>query len=161
MKIRVTKGRDGPNVLTCIRADGSRTWAKVQDYFPVHDIAHFVVESTLGIPNAFYSLVLDGSDIGDFAVKGTAKKLPPEANLVEAIVGRLQRDLMPGTDFTVESFNQEVEAVLEGIGNPARRPVTDPELSLMRGKLKDLLAEWKSLPPGASMEMEFSRLSSN
>lgn len=155
MLIRITKGRDGPNILTCVRDDGTTTWAKVQDYFPIHDMTHFVVETTLGIPNAFYSLVRDGWDIPDFAVKGSASKLPPQANLVEALVGRLQRDLIPSAEFTAESFNEEVDAVLDGVGNPERRHVTDDELATMRARLRDLMAQWQALGPGESIELSF------
>ncbi len=158
MKIRITKGRNGPNTLTCIRDDGSSTWAKVQDYFPVHDMTHYVVETTLGITNAFYSLVADGWDISDFAVKGNARKIPPEGNLVEALVVRLQRELMPGTEFSAESYNEEVVAVLEGIGNPSRRPVTDAELTEMRVQLRELLSRWRGLAPGESLELSFPGL---
>jgi len=155
MLIRITKGRNGPNTLTCIRDDGATTWAKVQDYFPIHDMTHFVVETTLGIPNAFYSLVRDGWDISDFTVKGNAKRIPPEANLVEALVGRLQREVMPGTEFTAESYNEEVVAVLEGIGNPLRRPVTQAELTEMRLLLRELISRWRALEPGESLELKF------
>jgi hypothetical protein len=155
MKIRIMKGRNGPSVLTCTRPDGSSTWAKVQDYFPTHDMTHYVVETTLGIPNAFYGLILQGWDIGDFAVKRASKLFPPEANLVEALVGRLQRDLMPGSDFTAESFNEEVEAVLIGIGNPSRRRIDDTELATMRHRLRELLGKWSAVEPGASLELDF------
>src|SRR5215216_2143139 len=131
MIIRIMKGRNGPNTLTCTRDDGSTTWAKVQDYFPLHDMTHFVVETTLKIPNAFYSLVANEWDLPDFTVKGNAKRIPDEANLVEALVGRLQREVMPGTEFTALTYNEEVVAVLEGIGNPSRRPVTEEELNEM------------------------------
>ena len=155
MLIRITKGRDGPNILSCVREDGTTTWAKVQDYFPLHDITHFVVETTLSIPNAFYSLVRDGWDITDFAAKGIAAKLPPEANLVEALVGRLQRDRGPAAEFTAETFNEEVDAVLEGIDNPSRRHVTDAELATMRARLRDLMSQWQALAPGESIELSF------
>lgn len=155
MKIRITKGKNGPNTLTCVREDGSSTWAKVQDYFPLHDMTHYVVETTLGISNAFYSLVRDGWDITAFAEKGVGKRLPSEANLVEALVSRLQQELMPGHEFTVESYNEEVLAVLEGIGNPARRPVTEAELNEMRSRLRGLMAKWKAIEPGQSIELEF------
>lgn len=121
-------------------------------------MTHYVVETTLEIPNAFYSLVLAGWDIGDFAEKGASKRIPPEANLVEAIVGRLQRDLMPGSDFTAETFNEEVEAVLLGISNPERRRITDAELELMRARLRELVGRWTGLGPGESLELEFHRL---
>jgi len=128
----------------------------VQDYFPVHDMTHFVVETTLRIPNAFYSLVADGWDITEFAVKGNAKRIPPEANLVEALVSRLQSELLPGHHFTAESYNDEVLAVLEGIGNPCRRLVTDDELNEMRLRLRELMAQWRALEPGESLELNFS-----
>ncbi|MEO8578316.1 MAG: hypothetical protein ABI556_16520, partial [Gemmatimonadales bacterium] len=79
LAIRITKGRNAPAVLTCTRPDGTSTWVKVGDYFPTHDMTHFVVETTLQIPNAFYSLVLDGWDITAFAVKGSSKRVPPQA----------------------------------------------------------------------------------
>jgi hypothetical protein len=119
-------------------------------------MTHFVVETTLRIPNAFYSLVAGGWDITDFAVKGSAKRIPPEANLVEALVSRLQQELMPGKEFTVDAYNEEVLAVLEGIGNPSRRPVTEEELKEMRVKLGELMAKWRALEPGESLEMIFS-----
>jgi hypothetical protein len=159
MQIRITKGRNGPNTLTCTREDGSSTWVKVQDYFPLHDMTHYVVETTLGISNAFYGLVRDGWDITAFAEKGAGKRLPPEANLVEALVGRLQQEMMPNHEFTAESYNEEVLAVLEGIGNPARRPVTQSELDEMRAKLRGLMAEWKSVERGQSIELEFPPVS--
>ena len=158
LEIKITKGRDGPATLTCTRSDGTSTWTKVGDYFPVHDMTHFVVETTLGIRNAFYSLVLDGWNIEDFAVKGASRRIPPQANLVEALVGRLQRDLMPGSDFNAGSFNDEVVAVLEGIGNPERRFVSESELSVMRARLRELLAQWKVLPPGESLRLSFERI---
>jgi len=119
-------------------------------------MTHFVVESTLRIPNAFYSLVADGWDLSDFNVKGTSRRIPPEANLVEALVGRLQQELMPGTEFSTDSYNEEVEAVLEGIGNPLRRPVTEDELSEMRFRLRECMARYRALEPGDSLELVFS-----
>jgi hypothetical protein len=70
-------------------------------------------------------------------------------------VGRLQKDLMPGSDYTAETFNQEVEAVLVGIENPLRRPVTEAELGDMRYSLRSLLSRWRSLAPGSFLELSF------
>jgi hypothetical protein len=158
LSIKITKGRDGPAVLTCTRPDGTSTWARVSEYFPTHDLTHFVVESTLRVPNAFYSLILDGWDLGDFTTKGASKTVPPQANLVEALVGRLQRDLMADSDFTAATYNEEVAAVLDGIGNPERRPVTEDELEIMRARLRELLDQWVELSPGESLRLIFPRL---
>ena len=160
LAIKITKGRDGPAVLTCTRPDGTSTWSRVSEYFPTHDMTHFVVETTLRVPSAFYSLVLDGWEITDFATKGASKTIPPQANLVEALVGRLQRDLMASSDFTAASYNDEVAAVLEGIGNPERRPVTEDELENMRTQLRELLDRWVALGPGESLRLIFPRIES-
>ena len=160
LSIKITKGRDGPAVLTCTRPDGTSTWSRVSEYFPTHDMTHFVVETTLRVPKAFYSLVLDGWDISDFAVKGAPKTIPPQANLVEALVGRLQRDLMANSDFTAATYNEEVEAVLAGIDNPERRPVTEDELEVMRARLRELLDRWVALGPGESLRLIFPRIDS-
>jgi len=158
LEIKITKGRDGPAVLACMRPDGTSTWSRVSEYFPTHDMTHFVVETTLRVPSAFYSLVLDGWDIADFAAKGASKTIPPQANLVEALVGRLQRDLMDDTDYTAASYNDEVVAVLEGIGNTERRPVTEDELASMRVRLRELLDRWVALAPGESLRLVFPRI---
>lgn len=158
LAIKITKGRDGPAVLTCTRPDGTSTWSRVSEYFPTHDMTHFVIETTLRVPSAFYSLVLDGWDISDFAAKGVSKTIPPQANLVEALVGRLQRDLMANSDFTAASYNDEVAAVLEGIGNPERRPVTENELETMRTQLRELLDRWVALGAGESLRLIFPRI---
>ena len=62
---------------------------------------------------------------------------------------------MPGNDFTAETYNEEVVAVLEGIGNPERRHVTDAELAEMRARLRELMSKWKALEPGGSIELSF------
>ena len=115
-----------------------------------------MVETTLGISRGFYGLILEGWDITAFSSKGAAKQLPPETNLVEALVGRLQADLMPGSNLTAGSYNEEVTAVLEGIGNPLRRPVTDEELAAMRRGIRDLLSHWSAVEPGGSLDLEWT-----
>lgn len=49
MRVHIKKGRDGRPTLTCIRADGSRTWSRVHPFFPLHDLTHYAVESVLGL----------------------------------------------------------------------------------------------------------------
>ena len=53
MRVQITKKTDGLGVLRCVRADGSVTWQKQTDrqaaYFALHDLTHFVVETTLGL----------------------------------------------------------------------------------------------------------------
>ena len=58
--IRIKKKTDGSAALSCTRADGSVTWqrqdGKLGLFFPLHDLTHYAVETTLGFSRAFYGL---------------------------------------------------------------------------------------------------------
>src|SRR5688572_21044751 len=84
---------DGRAVLRVVRADGSSTW-QVHDgpqaaFFPFHDLTHLAVETVLGTRDGFYGLLADGWDIADTGGRGARGPLPPEALLVEHLVGLL------------------------------------------------------------------------
>ena len=70
MVIRFKKGKNRskhkPDTLTCIRDDGSVTWTYLHHEFALQDLAHYVVETTLGLENAFLGLIAKGYDIPDF-----------------------------------------------------------------------------------------------
>src|SRR3954453_411272 len=72
--VRIKKKTDGAAALSCTRADGSITWQRqdgqVARFFPLHDLTHFAVESTLGFRQAFYGLIESGWDISTFAEPG-------------------------------------------------------------------------------------------
>ncbi|HEY3279823.1 MAG TPA: hypothetical protein VGJ83_04865 [Gemmatimonadales bacterium] len=83
MIIELKKGRDGPANLACVRADGSRTWAREHPFFPVHDLTHCAVESVFGFTEAFFGLVAAGRSID---ATGTAA-LPVEAHRPPRVAG--------------------------------------------------------------------------
>ena len=95
MVIRFKKGKNQwkhkPDTLTCVREDGSITWAYLHRGFVHHDFAHYVVETTLGFENAFFGLVAKGHDIPDFSEpKGQRPfDIPKEAMDTEPIVALL------------------------------------------------------------------------
>ena len=50
MQIQLSKFLDKPATLSCVRDDGSVMWqnyGKQGDFFPIHDLSHFVVETEL------------------------------------------------------------------------------------------------------------------
>ncbi len=87
MIVQLKKGRDAPATLACVRGDGSRTWVKLQRFFPLHDLTHYAVESVFGFDQAFFGLVASGWDIADFAAPGAAARLPAQALQAECMVG--------------------------------------------------------------------------
>ncbi|HVF40255.1 MAG TPA: hypothetical protein VM939_10170 [Gemmatimonadaceae bacterium] len=155
LTIRFTKGRDGPNTLSCVRPDGSTTWSKVSDFFPVHDLTHYVVETTLGLDDAVYGLIRSGWSISDFESPGAASRTPPGAILAEVMVGPLQREVLMRHGASAADYNQEVSAAMDGLGQSARRAVTADEFSTMQSRLRELMSEWKALPPGEAIQVHF------
>ena len=61
LAVRLTRKRDGAVVLELRRADGTTTWQKrtgpTAEFFAVHDLTHYAVETVLGYRRAFYGLV--------------------------------------------------------------------------------------------------------
>ncbi|MGH8436256.1 MAG: hypothetical protein ACRERX_17645, partial [Pseudomonas sp.] len=58
LTIRIKKGRDGPHSLVCQRADGSMTMQHhPTEFFPLHDLIHYAVETVLNYQRGFYGLV--------------------------------------------------------------------------------------------------------
>lgn len=159
LKIRLTKGRDGPSTLVCTRPDGTSTWMRVQDFFPLHDLTHYAVESTLGLREAFYGLIVSGWNITDFAKPGAGSRTPPQAVHAEHYVAILQREFFARDLKTVDEFNEEMSAFSNGMSSTPARKVSEAELGEMRAKVFELSNQWRSLGPGESMQVEFSVLS--
>src|SRR5688572_948750 len=90
LRVRFTKRTDGVVVLQCVRSDGSVTWQRHDKqgvFFSFHDLSHFAVETAMGFRKGFYGLLAEGWDISETDGKGARGKLPPEAVLVEHVVG--------------------------------------------------------------------------
>lgn len=151
LTIRLKRGRDARDVLECIRADGTRTWTRVQPFFPTHDLTHYAVESVLGIGDAFFGLVAAGWDIDDFAAPGAASRIPPVAVWVEIAVGTLQ----PSRDEPAEEINARIDAAARGIGVAFARTLSQAEVDAVRRLRDDACARWAAVPPGGDMTLPF------
>jgi hypothetical protein len=105
--IQITKRPDGGSVLRCVRADGSTTWQKQEsrqaEFFALHDLPHFAVESVLGFRRGFFGLVAEGWEIGETTGKGARGPLPGETTALEYIVGSLDGERASGAIWTAIS----------------------------------------------------------
>lgn len=148
---------DRPATLTVVRDDGSTTGQASSAFFVAHDLTHFAVETTLEYRDAFFGLLAKGWDIDTFAERepGSTKvrTLPGEAKLAETIVGAL--DLQRRHVFREPPEVREfVTTECENHGR------VDPELSdenivAMCALRDELIARWKALEPGATLELDF------
>jgi hypothetical protein len=156
LAVRIKRGRDGPPVLTCTRADGTSTYSRLHSFFPMHDLTHFAVESTLGIARGFFGLVADGWEISPFAKAGSHAPIPAEAVWVECAVAALQEESTADPWASAAAFNERVAAAADGIGVDCRRAVTDEELERVRAAIGVLRARWSAVEPGQALELSFT-----
>ena len=155
MEIQFKKGKDGQNTITCRRADGSAAWSKLYPSFISHDLAHYVVESTLGLKGSFFGLIASGWDISEFeTLRQTGKNLPLEAIQTEFIVNLLQVEIAQGQLF--DQFNTILKTNCESQGTLPPPPIPPEQLSVIRDLLYRYLQEWRKLPLGEKLILSFS-----
>ncbi len=147
MTIQLKKGKDGPSSLSCVRADGTRTWARVQPFFPAHDLTHCAVESVLGFDEAFFGLVASGWDLDDFAQPGAARRFPPQSLWAEHVVGLIERDI-------AHDAREMNDALALSLGEGVLT-VSDDQLGGILALRTRLIEQWEQLAPGETLAVEF------
>lgn len=152
MKIRIKKGKNRykhkPDTLTCIRDDGTVTWSHIYPGFFLHDLTHYVVETSLGYNNAFFGLISKGYNIPEFSLPKSERtfNIPEDAISVEPIVALLQ----------MEHWDSFPEKLLDTDSQELPPNVTSELIDNMREKLMELVKRWEDLLPGEFLELEFN-----
>ena len=141
------------------RADGTTTWQKragpTADFFAIHDLTHYAVETELGFRRAFYGLVAEGWDLSDFGTPWPRGPLPGEALPAEVIVGCFDTARAAHAPLTAEECNASAARYFANAGLPSPVSVTDDALGRIRDRLSNLLWRWHALPPRESLEISF------
>jgi hypothetical protein len=142
------------------RADGTRTWQKrtgpTAEFFAIHDLTHYAVETTLGMARGFYGLVAEGWDLTDFGTPWPRGPLPPDALPAEVIVGLLDTQRAAGEPLTAEQCNRSAADYFASRGEPSPVHVADAQLDAVRALLSTLAARWRALPHDAALELDFA-----
>ena len=162
--IRLAKKPDGSTVLACTRPDGSQTWQRHQRhaaFFPLHDLMHFAVESTLGLQHGFYGLLASGWNITDFGERVIPEYAVAEAVFAETAVGLLFGEQATGERYDIAGFNEALAASLAEGNRVLERSMTNEELECIRRLWRELAARWAQVTPGAEMELVFEGLPSS
>jgi hypothetical protein len=151
MLIEIVKRADGASLLRCTRDDQSIIWQKIPRHgahFALHDITHYVVETTLGLRGAFFGLLNQGWEFEDTTGKGDRGPVPPEAGVAESIVGLFDAERASGTLWTREEF--------EEFGNDAtRKQLRDEQIGTIRKRRSELFQQWAAIPVGQALELHF------
>jgi hypothetical protein len=158
LKLRLKKKNDGEPVVTFVRADGSSTSGRLGSggFGAVHDLTHYVVERSLALRSGFFGLLAQGWQMGDFNAPGAAARVPDEAIVAECVVGQLANVVLGDQPLDPAEFNWLVAGAVAAVRPGATVPVLSSEtLSRVHRQLLRLLDEWRALPPGRVLELEF------
>jgi len=157
--IEFTKRADGRTVLRCVRADGSVTWQRNDDqnarFFPLHDLTHYAVETELRFARGFLGLIAEGWNIDETTGKTARGALPIEALEVEYIVSAFSAERAGGAVASAAEFNQLAATFASAKGMPSPRQLSDEDLARVRSRFDELVAKWRSVSPGSTLELVF------
>jgi hypothetical protein len=162
MLVRFAKGKraDRPDVLTCVREDGSTTWMHERPGFVFHDLAHYAVETSLGYRYGFFGLVRSGWELSSESFgrdPQTKTPLPwPDptgapVEPVEYVVSLLQRE-RGGWGVEQDEFHDAMKLYV----GDARPQIPEDQIAAARKALRDLYARWEAVPAGGTLELNFA-----
>lgn len=157
VQLQIKKKTDGAAVVTLVRADGSSTSGRLGSggFGAVHDLTHYVVETTLPLPGGFLGLLARGWNMQDFEVKGASSRLSDEAIVAECMVGQLTNVFFGGPPLSAADFNWLVHQAVAGVRPGATAPVVSSEtLTNMQQQLTVLLGRWRALAAGETLALE-------
>lgn len=159
MTIRIKKGADDRTALSCIRADGTTTWQRLEGgqarFFPHHDLTHYAVECVLGFREGFYGLVSSGWDLADFGSPWPRGRIPPQAGIAEMIVGFLDLERSSGEKGSADDLNRMLAEYSAERGLSPERPLTEEDLAAVRATRAELFARWAAVERGKALEVVF------
>jgi hypothetical protein len=159
LTIRLTRRGDGAVVFELRRADGTTTWQKrsgpTAEFFALHDLTHYAVETELGFRRAFYGLVAEGWDLSDFGTPWPRGALPPDALPSEVIVGCFDTARAARETLTAEACNESAARYFANAGLPSPVAVSEEALARVRARVSDLASRWRALSPRETLELPF------
>lgn len=157
LTIRLARGRDKRDVLTCLREDGSATWGELHPALPIHDLSHYAVEHTLGLDDAFFGLIAQGWNIPDFGKPYPRGAIPDQAQWAESVVSVFWRVFIQRDNVTHDELREQIAASLAGYSGSFHREITDAQIDSIRATQGELAAAWARTPVGESIALPFSR----
>jgi hypothetical protein len=153
MRITLTK-KAARNRMVCTRDDGSYTQSDLGPSLPFHDLAHYVVETTLNLKQGFYGHIASGYSPEQLGSSDVIKTLPIESWFAE-VLARALGSLHSGACST-EQFPTLVNDEMRRFNHAeSKTPSSAVATSLLR-EYQSLLDRWEALREGESLKLEFS-----
>lgn len=155
MQLRISKHKDKPHTLLYRRDDGTETWMPADEFFVRHDLSHYALEKSLGYATAFMGMLNKGMELKDFEDRAERKAMPLTDQAVHA-ENMANLFLMEQAQGQLADFNATLSSAFNPMGTAAK-PIrlSQEQLDGVRTLLRQLLDDWRDLPEGQTLTLEF------
>jgi hypothetical protein len=154
--IQIKKRANSKHIISYVR-DGLETyWIEADNFLVLHDLCHFVIETTLGYKSAFWGLVNSGINPSDFEDKEKRDRLnlSNEAWYAEHLANLFLIEYAQGT---FENINEVFkQCMLEHNPNVAIIQFSDAEIEAIRTSLHQLIDAWNHVKDGSYLTLDFT-----
>lgn len=165
MRITITKGPDGDRIAV-MRADGSREAFAFPRKGPYpHDAFHFFVERELGMARGFWGLLASGlapdavQTLAHAGGHASAKRAgTPDAAIIELVQAERLVECFEAASWSGGADDAMIMAMAEPAWAASQVPAPDmmtERLTAIRGALDPFLDQWRALPEGGSLALEW------
>jgi hypothetical protein len=171
MKLSITRlDSDGRYQTLVTRDDGVtfRLQGVAHAFALPHDLAHYVVETALGLDGGFWASI--AADAVFPSMSHVAGRRKPKAAERSATVQKANARALTEAEVLVRIFNDTIEQghgeaspmlrahLKERWAPPGRQPRTIPpaKIAAVFAAYRDMLSRWKSVPVGETFDLRWS-----
>ncbi len=155
MRIVFQKGIDGRDRVTCFRQDGSCCESELSAGCAYHDLAHFVVESELGLSEGIWGKIVEGFTFAEFNLPNETRpfQISPQGYQAEFLATLIQSAVPTGT--IAESYVYMLRDASTAQNLPFPELPPESVLQALIAKAQMLSRQWEALTAGQNMELTF------
>jgi len=152
MEILITKNTSNDHILSCRRKDGTITWTHVSNFFILHDLCHYTIETAFSLKKAFFGMLASGTDITQF-------ELPKEDRRIELTAEALFAEHLVNLvviDHTQGRMDNLLKIFTETYTDPRRDLLTivnEEKLQSIRENYSTLIQQWKAIPETETLRL--------
>lgn len=149
LRVTLQRGREGRDLIACVRADGTTSWLRRPGGLPRHDRALLVIEGTLGLPDGVFARVAGGGELLEL-LRAESAAQPNALGWSLRFATMLDAEAVAPHAAGLEA----VRVALLGGADAATAPMAldHAQLAAVRAADAQLEATWRTVGPGERLE---------
>ncbi len=153
LTVRLQRGRDGRDLLVCVRADGTTSWLRRPTGLPRRDRALLAIEGAVALEGGVFARVAEGAELLELL-------RPEHTTMQDALGWSLRFAALIDAEQASPSLATlaMMQATLADRSHEVMSPVVLDEalLAEIRSRVAELEATWRRVPAGEALEFAFT-----